>query len=75
MVRPVVLALLCWFVVSVSATVILGRLMRGLSKAPTVPNVNPDYGTASDGPPTTAAERDELVPAERLTKDLEPTPL
>ena len=65
MVRPVVLALLCWFVVSVPATVILGRIIGGSSKTPTAPTLGP----------TTAAERDELAAAETVTKDLEPTSL
>ncbi len=75
MVRPVVLALLCWFAVSVPAAVILGRLMRGPSKTPPVPTCAPDHGTASDVPPATAVARDELTAAERLEQDLEPTPL
>lgn len=65
MVRPVVLALLCWSVVSVPAMVILGRIMRGPSKTPTAPTVDP----------ATAAEQDELAAADTLTRDLEPTPL
>ncbi len=65
MVRPVVLALLCWFVVSVPATVILGKLMRGPSRTPTAPTSDP----------ATAAEWDELTPAESPAKDLEPARL
>ena len=75
MVRSVVLALLCWFGVSIPATVILGRIMRGSSKTPTVPVSDPDHGTAAHGPPTTAVERDELAAAEYMARDLEPTPL
>ena len=76
MVRPAVLALLCWFVVSVPAAVILGRLMRASSKTLTVPTSDPAHGTASYWPLATTVERGEVAAAaERLEKDLEPTPL
>lgn len=51
MVRPVVLAVLCWFAVSVPATVILGRLMRRCSTTPTAPASDPAHATASHRPP------------------------